>query len=562
MSGIGGVQTTDGSPPPALLLSALGHALHHRGPDGERQYLSGGTGLLHRSREGGAAALPGPKKPTARFTVIDGGPAPSLETGPTLPRARLAASGAGGLALAACEPADDRIILERDAFGLRPLYYAETERGLVFASEPRAIIASGLLPARLSVEAARELVQIQFTTGRRTLFEKIQRVLPGETLIAERGRIVERFGDNALPERVESLLGEAEALGRFETLLAEALAAPLAGDGAAGLIFDTRIETLALAAGLRSLGRRGLPLIAVAARGEGAPLASCVARVMGGEAIILELDAADFFDRLPAVVADLDDPGSDYSAVALDRLAEHAAGSLRLLFSSAGGDVLFGGLGRYRSALRPLWLGGRAMRTRGFLDGLGLLTEDVPSWRDGLRAAESRLAGRRLTRLQTVQALDCAHWLPNDVLPVLDRCLGAHGLEPRTPYLDPVLAEFAFTLPDALKIAPGRGALLLRRFLATRLPEAEPFARHRGPALPVARWIAGEAPRLGPLLASSEALGGLCAPVAIRRLFARLAARPTKRLGHAAWQLLFFALWHRIHIEGKAAEGSVFDMLS
>jgi asparagine synthase (glutamine-hydrolysing) len=568
MSGIGGVQTTDGSPPSAILLSALGRALQHRGPkggiEGEIQFTSGGAALL---RAGAKAEAISGRSPQS-MAVTDGGVALDLQAGASLSRTALAAAASAcGLALAACEPQEDRIILSRDMFGLRPLYYAETERGLIFASEPRAIIASGFLEPRLRPEAAAELLQIQFTTGRRTLFDRIQRVLPGESLVAERGRIVERVAGAHLPRQVENDLSEMEALAQLETLLSRALESAFsAAAHAAGLLFDGRIEALALAAGLKILGRRGIPLLAVTAGGADlVKLAESTAKATGGEAVILELGAADFFAALPRVVALLDDPGADYSAIALHRIAEASAGRLTALLSPAGGDVLFGGLGRYRMALRPLWLGGRAMRARGFMESLGILKDEPPSWRDGLRATESRFAVQgfaRLSRLQALQAVDCAHWLPDDVLPVLDRCLWAHGIEPHAPYLDPALATFAFTLPDALKISPGRGSILLRRWLARTMPASEPFARHRAPPLPVARWIAAEAPRLAPLIAASAGIRRFCREEAVLHLFERLHLRPAKRLGHAAWQLVFFALWHRIHIEGKVADGSVFDVLS
>jgi asparagine synthase (glutamine-hydrolysing) len=78
----------------------------------------------------------------------------------------------------------------------------------------------------------------------------------------------------------------------------------------------------------------------------------------------------------------------------------------------------------------------------------------------------------------------------------------------------------------------------------------------------VASWIAAEAPRLAPLVAANAGIASFCDPAGVKRLFERLSQRPAKRLGQAAWQLVFFALWHRIHIEGKAPDGSVFDVLS
>jgi asparagine synthase (glutamine-hydrolysing) len=150
--------------------------------------------------------------------------------------------------------------------------------------------------------------------------------------------------------------------------------------------------------------------------------------------------------------------------------------------------------------------------------------------------------------LQVAQAVDCADWLPNDLLIKLDRCLMAHATEGRTPFLDPEVAAFAFRLPDDLKIRHGLGKYLLRRWLEQNLPMATPFARKRGFTVPVAKWIARRAGEIGPLVAASEGVRELCEPGAVRRVFARASE---KRAGRAAWGLLFYALWHRWHVEGR-----------
>ena len=101
-------------------------------------------------------------------------------------------------------------------------------------------------------------------------------------------------------------------------------------------------------------------------------------------------------------------------------------------------------------------------------------------------------------------------------------------------------------LPDELKIHRGLGKWLLRRWVAERVPQAQPPARKRGFTVPVGQWIARRAGTIGPLVARSAAVGELCRPDAVATLFA---AAAQKRAGHAAWTLLFYALWHRRHIE-------------
>src|ERR1700676_1061683 len=102
-------------------------------------------------------------------------------------------------------------------------------------------------------------------------------------------------------------------------------------------------------------------------------------------------------------------------------------------------------------------------------------------WRDGVNRTEREIVhDSRWTFVQRLQAVDCAQWLPNDLLVKLDRCLMAHGVEGRTPFLDPAVAALALRLPDELKIRRGLGKWLLRRWVAQQLPAAQQLARKRG----------------------------------------------------------------------------------
>ena len=166
------------------------------------------------------------------------------------------------------------------------------------------------------------------------------------------------------------------------------------------------------------------------------------------------------------------------------------------------------------------------------------------------------------TKLQTAQAVDCADWLPNDLLTKLDRCLMAHGVEGRVPFLDLRLAAFGFRLPDAFKVHHGLGKWLLRRWLETALPQAKPHLRKRGFTVPVGEWIARRGRTLGPLVARQPGVDEACRPEAVAQLFATVADHGGGRHAAAAWHLLAFALWHRRHILGRAAVDDVAEALA
>ena len=103
----------------------------------------------------------------------------------------------------------------------------------------------------------------------------------------------------------------------------------------------------------------------------------------------------------------MDDPAADYAIIPTWFLAQRARQDVKVVLSGEGGDELFAGYGRYRSAMRPWWRGGRAMRIRGTFDGLGVLRSAAPAWRDGIAAAEVQAAAGGRSRLQVAQAIGC-----------------------------------------------------------------------------------------------------------------------------------------------------------
>ena len=242
----------------------------------------------------------------------------------------------------------------------------------------------------------------------------------------------------------------------------------------------------------------------------------------------LAIDAEMFWRDLPKIAASMDDPAADYVMVPTYFLAEavHAAG-LKVVLTGEGGDELFAGYGRYRSAMRPWWRGGRTMRARGVFDGLGVLREAPTGWRDGIAAAEQTADTGTFSRLQSAQAADCADWLPNDLLIKVDRCLMSHGVEGRTPFLDPEVAAVAFRLPDHLKVHDGRGKWLLRK-MARRGPARSAAVRTQaGLQCPGCRVDGSQCARDRPVgRAPTGYSRSPCDPRAVESLFAKKGKTP------------------------------------
>ena len=598
--------TVAGKSPDRTALEKMQRALGHRGPDGTGRWLKDNVGLVQTRLAiidlvTGDQPIVGPDGATAlvangeiyNYIELRNGLAARvfrtasdcepplhlyLRDGPEFVRHLR-----GMYALAIHDSGPGRLVLARDPFGIKPLYYAETADGFAFASEARALIVGGLVKPVLEPAARDEALELQFTTGRRTLFKGISRVLPGEVLVVEQGRVASRFIRAALPAGGvgETGVGETKAehaLMDLDRFLNEAVELHQRADVPYGMFLSGGVDSSVLLAMMARLNPK--PVIAFTAAFPGTLAtderahARAVAKAAGAEHIEVEFDESDFWRLLPQVMAAMDDFCADYAVLPTFKLGQAArAAGLKVILSGEGGDEIFAGYGRYRGAMRPRFLFGRPMRLKGALHGLDILRAPAPDWRAGVAAAEIESARGGRTPLQAAQAADCADWLPNDLLTKLDRCLMAHGVEGRVPFLDPRLAAFGFGLPDALKVRHGLGKWLLRRWLETALPEAHPFARKRGFTVPVGEWIARRGRTLGPLVARQPGILEACDPKAVERLFASVAERgggaglraaqaPRSRHAAAAWHLLAFALWHRSHILGGAAADDVVQALT
>jgi asparagine synthase (glutamine-hydrolysing) len=584
MCGIAGLMTRDGATPDVSMLDRFARALGHRGPDGEGKYLVDPVAMVQTRlaiidlktgdqpfyESGGATLIANAEiynflELRSELTGVNFTSASDCEPPLHLYRRDgldFVNALRGMYAIAIHDPAESRLVLTRDPFGIKPLYYVETPDVFAFASEPHALIDAGLTAPVLNERRRDEVLNLQFTCGRETIFQGINRVLPGETLVVRGGHIVERRRRPALPSGAPRQQTREDALGSLDAALENSVMMHQRSDVPYGLFLSGGIDSSALLALMSRLN--DTPVRAFTAGFGGAAVnderdhARMLAQSVGAEFHGVDFTEKDFWSLLPRIAASIDDPAADYAILPTWKLASVAAEELKVVLCGEGGDELFGGYGRYRSALRPWWLGGRTMRARGVLDGLQVLRTESAGWRDEFAAAETMASTPDRTRLQIAQATDMADWLPNDLLTKLDRCLMAHGLEGRTPFLDSQIAEAAFLLPDNLKIHKRQGKWLLRTWLDRVMPKAKPFSKKRGFTVPVGEWMNRRGAKLGELVAKSPAIRDICAPGEVQKLYSSEQKRP--RL--AGWNLLFYALWHRRHIEGLAPEGGVFDTLS
>lgn len=569
MCGIAGASFRDAPRTPFDVLAArFAEALAHRGPDGHGSSVHGRTLLVHTrlaiiDPAGGAQPL---ADADGRACLIANGEIYNYKA----LRRQLAAEGArfatgsdaesalhcylkhgegflkhlrGMYAIAVHDRARDELLLARDPFGIKPLYYLERDWGVAFASELPAFTAAGLLTPRADPALVPGFLRDQFVPGAQTLLADVRRVLPGECLRIRDGRIVARH--RLLPKLPPvTTRSPAVATAEFDTLFRQVVADHLQADVPYGLFLSGGIDSGALAVAMRALAGP-IRTYTVAVRGGGsddAPRAAALAAALGTEHHEIPFDESDFWRLLPGACAAVDDPTADYAILPMLKLAERAARDVKVVLCGEGGDEVFAGYRRYRDPFWKRWLRRDRRARRGMAAaGLGL---PPPAMR------------RQWTALQRVQADDLFGWLPADLLTKLDRTLMHHGIEGRVPFLDERCAAFGFALDDGLKIRNGFGKCLLRDWFGRHQQAVSAWERKQGFTVPIRLWLEARRDLLDAFLGAHEGLRTLVpAPI----LAAARAARPLDT--HTAqlnYRLLCFALWYEAVVLGRTPTAALF----
>lgn len=430
--------------------------------------------------------------------------------------------------------ADGRAWLVRDPFGIKPLYIQQRGAALAFASEPRAFGKAQLAPAMLT-----QVASLHYSLAPETAWPSVRRLAPGEVIEVADGVPKSLRRRSAVPPSRAHYADDAAAIAALDRVLEDSVRVHQRSDVPYGLFLSGGVDSATIATMMARLNERRVVAYtcgfdAPSARDE-RDQAERVARALDLDWQDICFGEEDFWRIAPQVAWAMDDPVADYACLPTYKLAEAAKSRLTVILTGEGGDELFAGYGRYRRALRPSWLGGRDAEPQ---VGEGSAAHGaLTSWRAAAKAPQE------LTPLQRAQWGDIATWLPNDLLLKLDRCLMAHGLEGRTPFLDPDVAAFAFPLPDRLKVRGRFGKYLLRAWLAQHCPAAEPWAKKRGFTVPVADWIAPRAATLAKTLPTVEAIRLACGADAARATFSEGGD------ASARWPLLFVGLWALIHVD-------------
>jgi asparagine synthase (glutamine-hydrolysing) len=484
-----------------------------------------------------------------------------------------------------------RLLLVRDRFGKKPLFYARLGPGLVFSSELKCLLLHPAFKRDVDPQAIDEYLTFGYVRAPRTIFAGAQKVRPGHLLVFENGQIREEPYWSLAPRSAQGeLASEARqnAAERLERLVEEAVRKRLVSDVPLGAFLSGGLDSTIVVAMMARLSTGPVKTFTIALddpRFDEAPVAARTARVFGTEHHEL-LVRPDLRQDLPAIVWGMDEPQADPSLVPTYYVSQMARQFVTVCLTGDGGDEAFAGYDRYRQAVAELaydrlptglrvasaWIGARlptgvrgkrrlgrigASWERRYAAGLTILDAAErsqlyrPEWRRDVATdqAQSRFISLLDSRrhpdvVSALQWLDIHSYLTDDVLAKVDRMSMINSLETRAPLLDHAVVEFAFSLPASAWHRNGTSKALLRD-LALRLVPAELLDRPKsGFGIPHARWLRGPLRPLVDevLLNGGVARRGWLQPRQIERLVREHNSGVVDH-GSALWALLCLELW-------------------
>jgi asparagine synthase (glutamine-hydrolysing) len=612
MCGICGIAAARGAVDPER-LAHMSATLLHRGPDSEGMHLDGPIGLA--ARRLAIIDLTGGDQPIANedgtVVVVQNGEIYNhLELRAELERAghrfrtrcdtEVLVHGyehwgaglwerlRGMFAVALHDARSHTLVLARDPFGIKPLYYREHGGELSFASELDA-----LPTGELDLDALEAFLAFNVIPAPLSIFREIRKLPPGHTLRwSENRSSLERFArPGPLPERTDD--DEAELVEECRARLRDSVRAHLIADVPVGVLLSGGVDSgvlTALAAEESTDAVRTFSIGFEEASFDELAGARAVAERYGTRhrELVLRPDAALL---LPALADAFDEPFADSSALPTYLVSKLAAEDVKVALSGEGGDELFGGYYTYVADLLAQRFGpvaslvGPAVellpsssrkasfdykakrfvraahlppleRHHGWKEIFApdaraelLVKRGVADPIDGLRARFAETDGHAL--LARLQDVDFGIYLVDDLLVKTDRASMAWSLEARVPFMDPAVANFAFSLPTRRKVRGLQKKVLLRKAVEPLLPREVVHGRKRGFSIPAAAWLRGDLlpfarETLAPATLRRQ---GYLQPDAVARVLEQHASG-SEDLSRQLWGLLSFTLWHERHVEG------------
>ena len=497
------------------------------------------------------------------------------------------------------------LLLARDGMGIKPLYYAHTADGFVFASEVKALLEFPGINRDVDARALRNYLTYLWCPAPRTLMAGVRKLEPGTAMSVHAGKLVRAWRHYRLPVGAPEKWRQDHAIDAVRAALKTAVERQMVADVPVGAFLSGGLDSSSVVAFARNAARETrlqcftIALDDQAAAREGMtddlPYAQAVARALDVDLHTVRV-GPEMADYLSEMIYHLDEPQADpapINALLISRLAR--AHDIKVLLSGAGGDDIFSGYRRHHALLLERYWAWLPQPVRARLAGLANVLPNRPASLRRLGKAfqyagldgdariasyfnwlEPGLADELLSPelrgqctdeepllaslaelpldvppLNRMLNLECRHFLADHNLNYTDKMCMAAGVEARVPLLDPDLVALAARLPVNFKQRGANGKWIFRKAMEGILPNNVIYRPKTGFGAPLRSWLHGPLKGLVDDVLAPGSLNrrGWFDPAAIHRLIA------ADRQGHVDGAYPIFAvlcteLWARMFVDG------------
>jgi asparagine synthase (glutamine-hydrolysing) len=503
----------------------------------------------------------------------------------------------GMFAIALWDSARKRFILARDRFGEKPVYYGVFDGKLIYASEPKSILAHPSVKAELDLDAVRHYLSFDYVPAPMSIYKGIHKLPAAHVLIVENGEVRTRRYWNLDFHKNGNVPSIERAASDLRELLSDAVRMRLVSDVPLGILLSGGIDSSTVAAFAAQHATENVKTFSIGFEEDSfdeSKYARQVAKHLNTEHYEDRLSAARAGDLISDIGRWLDEPLSDGSLIPTYLLARFVRQHVTVALGGDGGDELFAGYPMYvahkmaavygavpgflrRGLIEPIvnalpvstnnmsfdykakrfvrathldpvtrhhtWFGSFSIEQQ-----QDLLTPDIVSQTDGDIYGGARQMLNLIdspNEIERMQFLDINFYMAEDILTKVDRAAMAVSLETRAPFLDPRVGQFAASIPVDYKLHGRKGKYILKQAVKDLIPREILSRPKKGFGIPIAEWLKG---RLNPLLhdvLSPQRLNeqGIFDAGYVSRL---IAEHETAKASHhkELWTLLVFQLWY------------------
>jgi asparagine synthase (glutamine-hydrolysing) len=466
----------------------------------------------------------------------------------------------GMFAFALWDRTERRLVLVRDRFGIKPLFYTQQDGRVYFGSRIKALRKVASSVGEVDPAAVNAYFLRQYVGGEGTIFSGVKRVLPGQIVEIADSQVTTRYFHEPAPTP-PTLRSTPTDRGTLEHALLSAMRRHLVSDVPIGLFLSGGIDSTLLLSLASEVGDEVPDTFTVDFGTDSSSTDAAYARLasdrFGSRHHEIHVGIDECLETLPEIIDHFDQPLADYACLPTLIMSRFARESLKVVLGGEGADEVFGGYRRYRRSLlaetmwpwvapSARWVPPPLFRDRKRRDLLGdafIPARDLPSEE---RIRNDLVAFRSEGAVSSVLRTDMHNWLPDNLLAKVDGMSMMTSLEARVPYLDPEVVDVAFRFGGREKVGFGDLKKLLRDVAGDRVPGEILTRPKSGFTVPVNRWFQG---RLAETY-RDRVLGGTAAREWLSMEVASnlLEEHGNRgRSGLALWSILVFAWWLEIN---------------